>query len=94
MECLSETPIAVSFLAERTIFPAFGIEGGQAGAPGAVVINGAMTDPKKQYVLRAGDTVTLHTPGGGGHGPASERDRAALAADQAAGYVTDVAPYR
>ena len=94
MECLSETPIAVSFLAERTIFPAFGIEGGKAGAPGAVVINGAVTDPKKQYVLRAGDTVTLHTPGGGGHGPASERDRAALAADQAAGYVTDVAPYR
>ena len=27
-------PIAVSFLAERTIFPAFGIHGGAAGAPG------------------------------------------------------------
>ncbi len=94
MECLSETPIAVSFLAERTIFPAFGIEGGQAGAPGAVVINGQVTDPKKQYVLRAGDTVTLHTPGGGGHGAPAGRDPAALAADQAAGYVTDAAPYR
>ncbi len=94
MECLSETPIAVSFLAERTIFPAFGIEGGKAGAPGAVVINGAVTDPKKQYVLRAGDTVSLHTPGGGGHGPANERAPTALAADQAAGYVTDAAPYR
>ena len=94
MECLSETPIAVSFLAERTIFPAFGIEGGKAGAPGAVVINGAVTDPKKQYVLRRGDTVTLRTPGGGGHGVPTERDPAALAADQAAGYVTDPAPYR
>ena len=94
MECLSETPIAVSFLAERTIFPAFGIEGGQAGAPGAVVINGAVTDPKKQYVLKRGDTVTLRTPGGGGHGAPTERDPAALAADQAAGYVTDPARYR
>jgi N-methylhydantoinase B len=94
MECLSETPIAVSFLAERTIFPAFGIEGGKAGAPGAVVINGAVTDPKKQYVLRRGDTVTLRTPGGGGHGAPSERDQAALAADQAAGYVTEAAAYR
>ena len=34
MESLSDTPVAVSFLAERTVFPAFGIEGGQAGAPG------------------------------------------------------------
>ena len=94
IECRSETPIAVSFLAERTIFPAFGIEGGQAGAPGAVVINGAVTDPKKQYVLRRGDTVTLRTPGGGGHGAPALRDPAALAADQAAGYVTDPSPYR
>jgi N-methylhydantoinase B len=94
MECLSETPIAVSFLAERTIFPAFGIEGGKAGAPGAVVINGAVTDPKRQYVLRRGDTVTLRTPGGGGHGAPAERNPAALAADQAAGYVTDATPYR
>ncbi len=94
IECRSETPIAVSFLAERTIFPAFGIEGGKAGAPGAVVINGAVTDPKRQYVLRHGDTVTLRTPGGGGHGVPAARNPAALAADQAAGYVTDLAPYR
>lgn len=94
LDSRSATPIAVSFLAERTIFPAFGIEGGSAGAPGAVIINGAATDPKKQCVLKHGDTVTLRTPGGGGHGPARERERAALEADLAAGYVTDPAPYR
>lgn len=94
LEVRGETPIAVSFLAERTIFPAFGIEGGAAGAPGAVLINGETTDPKRQYVLNPGDTVTLRTPGGGGHGPAAERDPAALASDLAAGYVTDPAPYR
>ena len=94
IECRSESPIAVSFLAERTVFPAPGIEGGQAGAPGELRINGQRTDPKRQYVLRAGDTVSLATPGGGGHGDARERDEGALAADLAAGYVADPAPYR
>jgi N-methylhydantoinase B len=93
-EIRSPTPMAVSFLAERTRFPAFGIEGGKPGAPGAVVINGETVDPKRQYVLKAGDTVVLRTPGGGGHGDPRERDPGALAADLAAGLVTDAAPYR
>src|SRR5262249_19842010 len=33
IESRSATPIAVSFLAERTLFPAFGIEGGKDGVP-------------------------------------------------------------
>ncbi|GGC53373.1 hydantoinase [Siccirubricoccus deserti] len=94
VESLSDTPIAVSFLAERTIFPAFGIEGGAAGAPGELRINGEKTDPKRQYVLGRGDTVMLRTPGGGGHGDPRERDPAALEQDIAQGYVTDAAPYR
>ena len=94
IESRSETPIAVSFLAERTIFPAFGIEGGRDGAPGELRINGAKTDPKKQYVLNKGDTVSLGTPGGGGHGDPKTRPQAALAADVAAGYVVDRSAYR
>jgi N-methylhydantoinase B len=93
-ESLSDSPIAVSFLAERTIFPAFGIEGGQAGAPGELRVNGEKVDPKRQYVLRKGDTVSLATPGGGGHGDPRRRPAAALAADLAAGYATGTAPYR
>ena len=81
IESRSDTPIAVSFLAERTLFPAFGIEGGQDGAPGELRINGTKTDPKKQYVVNKGDTVSLGTPGGGGHGDPGQRDAAALAAD-------------
>src|SRR3546814_128676 len=57
IESRSPTPIAVSFLAERTVFPAFGIEGGRPGAPGTLHINGETVDPKRQYVLRQGDTV-------------------------------------
>lgn len=94
IESRSETPIAVSFLAERTIFAAFGIEGGKDGAPGELRINGEKTDPKKQYVLNKGDTVSLGTPGGGGHGDPKLRPAAAFAADVAAGYVTAVSDYQ
>jgi N-methylhydantoinase B len=87
IESRSETPIAVSFLAERTLFPAFGIEGGEAGARGLLHINGQAVDPKRQYVLLRGDTVLMGTPGGGGHGPASERAASALQADRRAGYI-------
>ncbi|WP_160122673.1 hydantoinase B/oxoprolinase family protein [Rhodovarius lipocyclicus] len=87
LESRSTTPIAVSFLAERTIFPAFGIEGGEAGAPGVLEINGQRVDPKRQYVLNAGDTVMMATPGGGGHGPAGERAPAARGRDAAMGYL-------
>jgi N-methylhydantoinase B len=88
LESRSETPIAVSFLAERTIFPAFGIEGGKAGAPGVLRINGDKVDPKKQYVLSRGDTVILATPGGGGHGDPEQRNKMALESDIQAGYTS------
>jgi N-methylhydantoinase B len=71
MESRSNSPIAVSFLAERTVVPAFGIEGGGAGAVGELRINGAWVDPKRQYLLHNGDQVLLRTPGGGGHGAAN-----------------------
>lgn len=87
IESLSETPIAVSFLAERTLVPAFGIEGGEPGAPGELRINGRRCDPKRQYVLNRGDTVSLATPGGGGHGDPRLRDPALIRADLEAGYV-------
>jgi N-methylhydantoinase B len=94
IESRSDTLIAVSFLAERTVIAAFGVEGGRPGATGALRINGEAVDPKRQYVLWRGDTVSLATPGGGGHGDPRARDAAALAADLAAGYVTDAGPYR
>jgi N-methylhydantoinase B len=87
IESRSETPIAVSFLAERTRFPAFGIEGGKPGAAGQLRINGKAVDPKMQYVLQRGDTVQMCTPGGGGHGDPNTRDVERVSADLKAGYV-------
>lgn len=93
IESRSDRPIAVSFLAERTIFPALGIEGGREGDVGVLKINGKLTDSKKQYVLKRGETVFLATPGGGGHGAPSLRDRAILEQDLKAGYVTRRSDY-
>jgi N-methylhydantoinase B len=88
LESRSATPIAVSFLAERTIFPAFGIEGGKSGAAGVLRLNGQKIDPKKQYVLMHGDTVTLATPGGGGHGNPDQRDEVKQQMDVQFGYTS------
>jgi len=94
IESRSKSLIAVSFLAERMIFPAFGIQGGNAGATGELEVNGEKTDPKRQYVLKHGDTVQLSTPGGGGHGDPAGRDEDVLRHDRDEGYVTDSAVYR
>jgi len=67
IESLSPSPLTVSFLAERTVIPAFGIHGGGAGATGLLRINGNNIDPKSQHILHQGDRVLLATPGGGGH---------------------------
>jgi N-methylhydantoinase B len=92
LESRSASPIAVSFLAERTVVPAFGIAGGEAGATGELRINGARVDPKRQHILQCGDTVLLGTPGGGGHGDPRRRDPTAMAADLAEGSVSSIRP--
>lgn len=86
----SLTPVTVAFLAERTrpeAAPA-GVAGGEAGAPGEVLIDGKRVDPKVQHVVAPGGAVELKTPGGGGFGPPSERPEARFEADLIDGYVT------
>ncbi|HUA53396.1 MAG TPA: hydantoinase B/oxoprolinase family protein [Candidatus Sulfotelmatobacter sp.] len=88
LESRAPGPITLAFLAERTreaAAPA-GIAGGGAGAPGELLIDGRKVDPKTQHVVAPGGTVLVRTPGGGGYGPASERDPALIEADRADGY--------
>jgi N-methylhydantoinase B len=82
-------PVTVAFLAERTRAPAApsGIAGGEPGASGAVLIDGKPVDPKTTHLVEVGGRIDVRTPGGGGFGPASERDPAAIASDRAEGYV-------
>lgn len=79
-------PLSVVFLAERLRQPAPGLAGGEAGACGAVLINGQPVDARRQHVLQPGDEITLRTPGGGGYGPPSTRAPGAMEADRAHGY--------
>ncbi len=87
LESRSERPIVVSFMAERTKYPAPGFAGGQDGGLGDVKLNGRAIDHRKQYVLKLGDRVLVSTPGGAGYGRAARRDRALTARDRQEGYV-------
>jgi N-methylhydantoinase B len=84
---LHDTPLSVVFLAERLRQPALGLAGGEAGACGAVLINGEPVDARRQHVINPGDEVTLRTPGGGGYGPVQQRNALASQRDTLARYV-------
>ena len=88
MESESPSPITVSFMAERTVFAAPGLAGGQAGGKGDVRINGRSVDNRRQHLIGRGDRILVRTPGGGGYGPAAERDPALTARDRALGYTS------
>jgi N-methylhydantoinase B len=87
IESDSATPVTVSFMAERTRVHAPGLAGGEAGDTGAVDINGRAVNHRVQHVLHRGDTVRLRLPGGGGYGPAAERDPRLFGRDCQLGYV-------
>ncbi|MFQ3284951.1 MAG: N-methylhydantoinase B [Natronomonas sp.] len=77
-----ETDAAVSLLTERRRYAPSGIAGGEAGALGENLIDGETVPAKTTVDVEAGATVTVRTPGGGGHGPPEERDPEAIAADR------------
>ncbi|HKX02265.1 MAG TPA: hydantoinase B/oxoprolinase family protein [Methylomirabilota bacterium] len=86
IESESARPIVMSFMAERTRFPAPGLAGGGAGGLGDVRINGKKVDHRRQHVLERGDRVLVSTPGGGGYGPAGKRARELRERDRQRGY--------
>lgn len=66
-------PMTASILSNGRIYPAFGLAGGQDGAPGInrVVRAGGQVEPLThigQTQMEAGDVFEIHTPGGGGFG--------------------------
>lgn len=73
---------------------AAGVEGGGDGALGKIVRNPGRPDEEiltsrvSHLVLKAGDSVRIETPGGGGFGNPSERPIEALAADLRDGIIT------
>jgi len=72
-----------------------GLLGGSPGAVNEITVGqgGAVASPPhlskgEGYVLTPGDWIAVKTPGGGGYGPAAERDPAMVQRDIARGYYT------
>ena len=79
---------------ENTIFPPYGVAGGQAGRPGKIVLNPAT--PQEREIppvgdgvqLKRGDLLRLQTCGGGGWGDPLSRDPVLVQQDVARGFVS------
>ena len=74
-----------------------GLLGGSPGAANEINVSqaGVVSSPPhlskgEGYVLAPGDWIAVKTPGGGGYGPALERDPAMVERDIAQGYYTHV----
>ena len=78
-----------SAMFDRVNHPARGRDGGEDGAPGVVELcDGTKLRPKGWQHVPAGKRLVLKAPGGGGFGPAEERDADAQADDRLKGYVS------
>lgn len=80
--------ISFNAMFDRIEHPARGREGGEDGQPGAVHLDdGTTLRAKGRQHVPAGRRLILELPGGGGYGPAAERDPDARSRDQRLDYV-------
>ncbi len=80
---------ACNALFDRVLHPPKGREGGGAGAPGIVALkSGARLRTKGFQIIPDGERLMLHLPGGGGMGPATERDPECVMRDVRDGLVS------
>ena len=86
---VGKEPINFSILTEKTKTFPHGICGGENGGGGSFDIQPPrFLPPKGLTKLYEGELVTLNLPGGGGYGPKAERNAAAIANDEALGYIS------
>jgi N-methylhydantoinase B/oxoprolinase/acetone carboxylase alpha subunit len=80
--------VLASFRGGRFIYPPSGILGGGDAPKGFLSIRGTSDDAGRHVILRAGDRIESHIPGGGGYGDPKERDRAAVEKDLRNGLIS------
>jgi N-methylhydantoinase B len=85
--------ITVTYRGERHHFQPAGADGGRDASSAMALLTrqgGApeVMESKRVLTVHRGDRLTIRTAGGGGHGPAEQRDRAAVRADVADGKVS------
>jgi len=88
-----DAPATIYLWFERSLTPAWGLFGGGAAVPPDVVVNPGRDDERHMLKvnalsLKAGDVVRTQTGGGGGFGPAWERDPERVRADVIDRFVT------
>ncbi len=89
LDILSDSPVNISLLSDRHKYPPKGLLGGTSGSKSIVALSdGTRLHPKSRSVLKPGETLHIHFPGGGGFGSPAERDRAAVKRDVEFGYVS------
>jgi N-methylhydantoinase B len=77
-----EAEFACNAIFDRVANAPKGREGGNDGAPGKVYLKSGQTLRTKGYqIIPAGDRLVLELPGGGGMGPAADRDPDLVARD-------------
>ncbi|OIB58143.1 hydantoinase B/oxoprolinase family protein [Natrialba sp. SSL1] len=69
-----EADATVSLLTERRRHAPAGVAGGEDGSTGENLLDGEPVPAKTTVDVDAGTTVTVRTPGGGGHGEPDERE--------------------
>ncbi|MFD0319049.1 hydantoinase B/oxoprolinase family protein [Streptomyces flavalbus] len=80
-------PVHMVLLGDRERHPALGLAGGDPGATAQVVLDSGERVPLKSVShLAPGSSVVISFAGGGGFGPAEEREPELLIADEIAGY--------
>jgi N-methylhydantoinase B len=97
MEVSSREDTAFGLFAgfERVKFPARGRNGGGPGQLGTVSLkSGVALQPKGLQLVPAGERLVVEMPGGGGMGPAAERDPDAVRRDVRLGYLSAAAAAR
>jgi N-methylhydantoinase B len=84
--------LQISNVTEKIRNRAYGLFGGEPGASASLTILDAMgkerhTPPKGLDRLMPGEEIVMRLPGGGGYGPASEREASSCEEDRRLGYL-------
>ncbi|TXI80863.1 Acetophenone carboxylase delta subunit [Cupriavidus sp. H19C3] len=80
--------VLASFRGGRFIYPPEGVLGGGNAPCGFLSIRGTREDAGRQVIVRAGDRIVSHIPGGGGYGDPRRRSRAAIEDDLRNGLIS------
>lgn len=74
LEVVSQQPVNIVVLSQRLKFPPRGRQGGGDGRLERILLNDETVEAGSPFELSKGDVLVLELPGGGGFGPAEERD--------------------